>query len=71
MSILNFALQLDMKAVAEGVENAEDWAFLRTTQCHITQGYFIARHMSAELRYRHGPMNGDIAYNNYKDGDAA
>jgi len=46
-SSLNLALQLGMEAVAEGVENAEDWAFLRTTQCHIAQGYFIARPMPA------------------------
>lgn len=44
---VNLALQLGMEAVAEGVEDAEDWAFLRTTQCHIAQGYFIARPMPA------------------------
>jgi EAL domain-containing protein (putative c-di-GMP-specific phosphodiesterase class I)/CheY-like chemotaxis protein len=44
---INLALQLGMEAVAEGVESAEDWAFLRTTPCHIAQGYFIARPMLA------------------------
>ncbi len=47
MSSLNLALQLGMEAVAEGVENAEDWAFLCTTQCHIAQGYFIGKPMPA------------------------
>ncbi|MDO9101627.1 MAG: EAL domain-containing response regulator [Candidatus Nitrotoga sp.] len=46
-SSLNLALQLGMEAVAEGVEDADDWAFLRTTQCHIAQGYFIGQPMPA------------------------
>jgi EAL domain-containing protein (putative c-di-GMP-specific phosphodiesterase class I)/FixJ family two-component response regulator len=46
-SSLDLALQLGMEVVAEGVENANDWAYLRTTQCHIAQGYFIARPMPA------------------------
>lgn len=44
---LNLANQLGMEVVAEGVEDASDWAFLRSTGCHVAQGYFIARPMPA------------------------
>jgi len=37
-----------MEVVAEGVEDADDWAFLQRTGCHLAQGYFIARPMPAE-----------------------
>lgn len=42
------AEQLDMRIVAEGVEDAEDWAFLRSTGCSFAQGYFIGRPMRPE-----------------------
>src|SRR6185369_2408491 len=42
------ARQLGMKTVAEGVEDREDWEFLRTCGCDMAQGYFIARPMPAE-----------------------
>lgn len=42
---LNIARQLGMKSVAEGVEDAADWAFLQSTSCDIAQGYFIAKPM--------------------------
>lgn len=44
---LGLARQLGMKAVAEGVENREDWEFVRNSGCDIAQGYFIARPMPA------------------------
>jgi len=44
---LNLARQLDMKVVAEGVEDREDWDFLRYIHCDMAQGYFIARPMPA------------------------
>jgi len=44
---LRLADQLDMEAVAEGVEDQEDWDFLQRTGCHLAQGYFIARPMPA------------------------
>ncbi|MHB1075210.1 EAL domain-containing protein [Thiobacillus sp.] len=34
-------------SVAEGVEDQEDWDFLRTSSCNTAQGYFIARPMPA------------------------
>jgi EAL domain-containing protein (putative c-di-GMP-specific phosphodiesterase class I) len=44
---LGMARQLGMKTVAEGVEDQEDWDFLRTSGCNTAQGYFIARPMPA------------------------
>lgn len=42
---LNIARQLGMKSVAEGVEDADDWAFLQSSGCDLAQGYFIAQPM--------------------------
>lgn len=39
------ARQLDMRIVAEGVEDRADWDFLRACDCDLAQGYFIARPM--------------------------
>lgn len=44
---LSLAQQMGMKTVAEGVEDQDDWDFLRTTGCHLAQGYFIAKPMPA------------------------
>jgi len=46
---LALARQLNMSAVAEGVESEEDWHFLRAMSCDAAQGYFIGRPMPAEL----------------------
>lgn len=45
---LGMARQLGMKTVAEGVEEMEDWHFLRAAGCDMAQGYLIARPMPAE-----------------------
>ncbi|WP_018233459.1 EAL domain-containing response regulator [Thioalkalivibrio thiocyanodenitrificans] len=42
---LDMARRLGMRSVAEGVENQEDWAFLRRRGCDTAQGYFVARPM--------------------------
>ena len=44
---LSLAKQLHMQIVAEGVEDREDWEFLRGTGCDYAQGYFIGRPMPA------------------------
>ncbi|WP_116473293.1 EAL domain-containing response regulator [Zobellella maritima] len=47
-STLNMAEQLGMSTVAEGVEDADDWKYLRKTgRCQLAQGYFIGRPMPA------------------------
>ena len=45
---LEMAHQLQMTAVAEGVEDRADWDFVRAAGCDIAQGYFIGRPMPAE-----------------------
>jgi EAL domain-containing protein (putative c-di-GMP-specific phosphodiesterase class I)/CheY-like chemotaxis protein len=42
------ARQLNMRIVAEGVENRSDWDFIRRSECDVAQGYFIAKPMPAE-----------------------
>lgn len=43
---LDIARKLGMRSVAEGVEDIDDWNFLRANGCDIAQGYFIARPMA-------------------------
>jgi EAL domain-containing protein (putative c-di-GMP-specific phosphodiesterase class I)/CheY-like chemotaxis protein len=45
---LDMARQLGIKTVAEGVEDAEDWHYLRAQGCTLAQGYFIARPMAPQ-----------------------
>lgn len=45
---LGLAKQLKMGAVAEGVEDRNDWAFVGTTECETAQGYFVGRAMPPE-----------------------
>lgn len=45
---LALAKQLNMEAVAEGVEDREDWELLCQTGCDLAQGNFISRPMPAE-----------------------
>lgn len=45
---LGLAKQLDMEIVAEGVEDRDDWEFLRRSGCDLAQGFFIARPMPAD-----------------------
>ena len=45
---VGLAKQLGMAIVAEGVEDRDDWEFLRNTECDFAQGYFIAKPMRAE-----------------------
>jgi EAL domain-containing protein (putative c-di-GMP-specific phosphodiesterase class I) len=44
---LGLAKQLNMGSVAEGIEDLDDWDFLRKTGCDTAQGYFIAKPMPA------------------------
>ena len=45
---LSMAHQLRIRTVAEGVEDRDDWEFLREVGCELAQGYFVARPMAAE-----------------------
>ena len=44
---LGVAHQMRIESVAEGVEDLDDWKFLRETGCEVAQGFFIARPMPA------------------------
>ncbi|TXK76717.1 EAL domain-containing protein [Paenibacillus sp. N3.4] len=46
--ILNLAKALNMKVVAEGVERAEQYAFLKEQHCNEIQGYYFSRPLDAE-----------------------
>ncbi len=46
-SSLRLAKELELEAVAEGVEDQADWDFVRKSGCDIAQGYFIAKAMPA------------------------
>ncbi|MCU0734994.1 MAG: EAL domain-containing protein [Methylotetracoccus sp.] len=41
-AIINLSSSLGLEVVAEGVETAEQWAFLRLGGCNLMQGYFAA-----------------------------
>jgi EAL domain-containing protein (putative c-di-GMP-specific phosphodiesterase class I) len=47
-AIVSLAHALGMEVVAEGVENREQLAILRTLNCNEVQGYLIARPMPAD-----------------------
>ena len=44
---LELAHHLNMKVVAEGVEDYDDWCYLGVSGCETAQGYFIARPLPA------------------------
>ncbi|MEJ2201063.1 MAG: EAL domain-containing protein [Desulfuromonadaceae bacterium] len=47
-AILAMAHRLGLKVLAEGVETAEQWAFLAERGCDHIQGYYLGKPMSAE-----------------------
>lgn len=44
---LGLARQLNMEAVAEGVEDRADWDFLLKKKCDVAQGYYISKPLPA------------------------
>ena len=47
-SSLQLAHKLGLKAVAEGIEKDEEWALLKSLDCDVAQGFFIARPMPGD-----------------------
>ena len=47
-SLIVMAHNLNLKVVAEGVETAEQLAFLRENACDAIQGFFVSRPVPAE-----------------------
>jgi diguanylate cyclase (GGDEF)-like protein/PAS domain S-box-containing protein len=48
LAIISLARALDLKVIAEGVETAEQCAFLRKHGCDEIQGYYFSRPVTAE-----------------------
>ena len=46
--ILSLAKALQMNVVAEGVETAEQYAFLKEQKCNEIQGYYFSRPLDAQ-----------------------
>lgn len=46
--VIDLAKKLDMKIVAEGIENKEQVEFLTAQECDLIQGYYFAKPMSIE-----------------------
>ncbi|MRR51929.1 MAG: bifunctional diguanylate cyclase/phosphodiesterase [Rhodocyclaceae bacterium] len=60
-AIVSMAKQLQHKVVAEGVETADQLAFLTSIGCHEYQGYLFSRPLPAaefEALLRQGPISG-------------
>jgi diguanylate cyclase (GGDEF)-like protein/PAS domain S-box-containing protein len=48
-AMIELARSLDMTSVAEGVETAEEYGFLRAAGCQHAQGYFFAKPVPGDL----------------------
>lgn len=48
ISILNMARQFNLMVVAEGVENKEQFDFLRSKQCDTYQGFYLSKPLTDE-----------------------
>jgi len=48
MAVIAMAESMGLKVVAEGVENAEQFEFLKAKHCHEIQGYYLSRPLPAE-----------------------
>jgi len=47
-AIISMARSLNLKVIAEGVENEEQMSFLRTHQCNEIQGYYFGKPLAVE-----------------------
>jgi len=47
-SVIHLGHNLNLKVVAEGVENSEIWDLVKALGCDIAQGYHISRPINAE-----------------------
>lgn len=51
-AIINMAHSLNLAVIAEGVETAEQFAFVRDKGCDQVQGFFISKPVPADMFYR-------------------
>ncbi len=47
-TIITMAQKLGLNTVAEGIENENQYQFLRDKGCHMVQGYLLGRPMTLE-----------------------
>ena len=47
-NVINMAKELDIKTIAEGVEDMDTVEFLRKAGCNVIQGYVFAKPMPQE-----------------------
>jgi EAL domain-containing protein (putative c-di-GMP-specific phosphodiesterase class I) len=60
-AIISMARHLNLKVIAEGVENEQQLAFLRVQRCDQIQGFYLSKPLSAaalpeQLHLLHIPM---------------
>jgi diguanylate cyclase (GGDEF)-like protein/PAS domain S-box-containing protein len=51
-AVIAMAHKLKLKVVAEGVETAAQWTFLKKNRCDIAQGYLLGKPMTADTFFR-------------------
>jgi EAL domain-containing protein (putative c-di-GMP-specific phosphodiesterase class I) len=61
-AIISMANILGLKIVAEGVENQEQLDFITARECHLVQGYFLAKPMPADklVKFAHSLVATDV-----------
>ncbi|MBQ4836161.1 MULTISPECIES: EAL domain-containing protein [Pseudoalteromonas] len=62
-AIIAMAQKLSMKVVAEGVETAEQVAFLQRNNCHIVQGYYYSAPLTEQQVFAQEPSIMRVAGN--------
>lgn len=48
-TIVNLCKNLELEAVAEGIETVEEWTYLQQIQCELGQGYYLSKPTSVEI----------------------
>ena len=61
---IELAHNLGLEIVAEGVKDKKTWEYLKSLNCDIAQGYFIARPLTAEEFTNRGIRNNWLEYLN-------
>lgn len=56
-AVISIARELELKVVAEGVEDSDQEDFLREQGCHIAQGYYFGAPMTFEKAYQYFTPN--------------
>ena len=46
-TVVDLAHSINLKAIAEGIENAEDYEYLKSINCDLGQGYYMAKPLTS------------------------